>query len=116
MKSAGMRRPPVSPRGPISASTASLNERVSPHCRRHQAQCEAARKAAERERRVGLLCLGKSDFEAVNGVREDDYFAESLAVPQVPSEGTLRQRMDAHAPRFLPLVQDAAIDKLDAVV
>ncbi len=44
---------------------------------------------------VALLCLGKSDFEAVNGMREDDYFAESLAVPQVPSEGTLRQRMDA---------------------
>ncbi len=61
---------------------------------------------------VGLLCLGKSDFEAVNGMREDDYFAESLEVVQIPSEGTLRQRMDAHAPVFLPVVQDAAIEFL----
>ena len=59
---------------------------------------------------VGLLCLGKSDFEAVNGMREDAYFAESLGLEQVPSEGTLRQRMDAHAAVFLPLVQEAAIE------
>ncbi len=58
---------------------------------------------------VGLLCLGKSDFEAVNGMREDDYFALSLGLEQVSSEGTLRQRMDAHAAVFLPLVQAAAI-------
>lgn len=64
---------------------------------------------------VGLLCLGKSDFEAVNGMREDDYFVESLGVPQVPSEGTLRQRMDAHASSFLPVIQDAAIEFLRRV-
>lgn len=58
---------------------------------------------------VALLCLGKSDFDAVNGVREDDFFAESLGLEQVPSEGTLRQRMDAHAAAFLPVVQEAAI-------
>ncbi len=61
---------------------------------------------------VGLLCLGKSDFEAVNGVREDDFFAESLGLSLVPSEGTLRQRMDAHAAGFLPVVQEAAIEFL----
>ncbi len=61
---------------------------------------------------AGLLCLGKSDFEAVNAMREDDYFAESLGLSQIPSEGTLRQRMDAHASVFLPVVQDAAIDFL----
>ncbi len=64
---------------------------------------------------VALLCLGKSDFEAINGMREDDYFAESLGVPQVPSEGTLRQRMDAHAAVFLPVVQEAAIEFLRRV-
>jgi len=61
---------------------------------------------------VGLLCLGKSDFEAITGLRKDDFFAESLGLDQVPSEGILRQRMDAHAPVFLPVVQDAAIDVL----
>jgi hypothetical protein len=64
---------------------------------------------------VALLCLGKSDFEAVNGVREDEYFAESLGLAQVPSEGTLRQRMDAHAAAFLPVVQETAIQFLERV-
>jgi len=79
------------------------------------ARCDAIPHADVLKSYVALLCLGKSDFEAVNGMREDDYFAESLAVPQVPSEGTLRQRMDAHAPRFLPLVQDAAIEFLHRI-
>jgi len=61
---------------------------------------------------VGLLCLGKSDFEAITGLRGDDFFAESLGLDLVPSEGTLRQRMDAHASVFLPVVQDASIDFL----
>ncbi len=74
------------------------------------ARCDAIPHADVLKSYVGLLCLGKSDFEAVNGMREDDFFAESLAVPQVPSEGTLRQRMDAHASSFLPVVQDAAIE------
>ncbi len=34
---------------------------------------------------IGLLCLGKSAFEAVNGMREDEYFAASLGLKQVPS-------------------------------
>ena len=37
---------------------------------------------------IALLCLGKSDFEAINGFREDAYFAEALGLDQVPSEGT----------------------------
>jgi hypothetical protein len=61
---------------------------------------------------IGLLCLGKSDFEAVSGMREDRYFATSLGLSQVPSEGTLRQRMDAHAKAFLPVVQEAAVEFL----
>ena len=61
---------------------------------------------------VGLLCLGKSDFEAVNGVREDPFFAESLGLSQIPSEATLRQRIDTHAAAFLPVVQSAAIEFL----
>jgi len=62
---------------------------------------------------ISLLCLGKSDFEAVNGLRNDEYFAESLGIAQVPSEGTLRQRMDAHAEAFLPVVQEAGIHFLE---
>lgn len=61
---------------------------------------------------VGLLCLGKSDFEAVNGVREEAFFAESLGISRVPSEGTLRQRMDTHASAFLAVAQEASIEFL----
>ena len=49
---------------------------------------------------IALLCLGKSDFEAINGFREDTYFAEALGLDQVPSEGIVRQRMDANAARL----------------
>ena len=56
---------------------------------------------------VGLLCLGKSDFEAVSGVREDEYFHTALGVGNVPSAETLRQRLDDHAQAFLPLVVEA---------
>ena len=61
---------------------------------------------------VAMLCLGKSDFEAINGFREDAFFHEALGLEQVPSEGTLRQRMDAHAEAFRPLVETAAVDFL----
>lgn len=61
---------------------------------------------------IALLCLGKSDFEAITPFREDVYFAEALDIEQVPSEGVLRQRMDAHAAVYRGLVEDAAIDFL----
>jgi hypothetical protein len=58
---------------------------------------------------VAMLCVGKSDFEAINGFREDEFFHEALGLEQVPSEGTLRQRMDAHAEAFRPVVETAAV-------
>jgi hypothetical protein len=61
---------------------------------------------------VALLCLGKSDFEAINGFREDAYFAAALGLDQVPSEGILRQRMDAHAAGYKRVVEEAAIEFL----
>ena len=61
---------------------------------------------------IALLCLGKSDFEAINGFREDEFFATALGLDQVPSEGTLRQRMDDFAGEFKPLVEGAAIEFL----
>ena len=61
---------------------------------------------------VALLCLGKSDFEAINGFREDAYFAEALGLDRVPSEGILRQRMDAHAADYKRIIEDAAIEFL----
>lgn len=49
---------------------------------------------------LGLLCLGKSDFAAVEGFRQDMFFRESLALAEVPSEPTLRQRLKEQAEHF----------------
>ncbi len=61
---------------------------------------------------IALLCLGKSDFEAINGFRADAYFTEALGLDRVPSEGILRQRMDAHATGYKTVVEEAAIEFL----
>ena len=61
---------------------------------------------------IGLICTGKSDFEAIGNLREDDFFSMALGNKQIPSPETLRQRMDSRADEFLPLVQEAAIDFL----
>jgi hypothetical protein len=33
---------------------------------------------------LGLLCLGKSDFEAISSMRDDTYFKQSLGISNVP--------------------------------
>jgi hypothetical protein len=43
---------------------------------------------------TGLLSLSKPDFDAVEQFRDDDYFQQCLGLKDVPSEATLRQRMD----------------------
>src|SRR5210317_2404975 len=49
---------------------------------------------------VGLLAQGKSDFEAVENVRDNKPFMLSLSIQRVLSASRLRQRMDENA-RFL---------------
>lgn len=54
---------------------------------------------------LGLLSLGKSDFQAITGMRDDDYFRQSLRIGRVPSAERLRQRLDeAAADGLIPLV------------
>jgi len=53
---------------------------------------------------VGLLCLGKPDFEAIEEFREDPFFAQALGLSDVPSEGTFRQRLDDVRGAFDPVV------------
>ena len=43
---------------------------------------------------VGLLALGKSDFDAIENYRQDGFFRRSLGLRSVPSSATLRQRLD----------------------
>jgi hypothetical protein len=46
---------------------------------------------------IGLLCTGKSDFDAIESLRPDAFFKDALGLAAVPSSPTLRQRMDALA-------------------
>jgi len=59
---------------------------------------------------LGLLCIGKSDYEAVENMREDEYFKEALGIKDVPSEATLRQRFDERAGDLEPAVSESLVD------
>jgi hypothetical protein len=61
---------------------------------------------------VGLLVTGKSDFDAIENRRQDDFFRTSLGIGQVPSAPSLRQRFDDRADAFTPHVDAASTDFL----
>ena len=46
---------------------------------------------------LGLLCIGKTDFEAIAPVKADPFFKDALGIDRVPSTESLRQRMDRFA-------------------
>jgi hypothetical protein len=54
---------------------------------------------------LGLLCLGKNDFDAIEAQRTDAFFARALHLRAVPSSPTLRQRLDAHASDWFELAE-----------
>ena len=58
---------------------------------------------------LGLLCIGKSDFDAIESRREDTFFRSALGIAKVPSAPSLRQRLDEHAEAMIPHVDDASI-------
>lgn len=53
---------------------------------------------------VGLLCLGKSDYQAIAAMREDDYFKQVLAIGRMPSVERLRQRLDEAGTELIPVI------------
>ena len=61
---------------------------------------------------LGLLCLGKSDYEAVTAMHDDDYFKQSLGIKSVPSAERLRQRLDEQADKYLSIAQQCSINML----
>jgi hypothetical protein len=58
---------------------------------------------------LGLLVQGKSDFDAIENFRGDEFFKQALGIGLLPSSPTLRQRLDARASDFFahvdPLVE-----------
>jgi hypothetical protein len=61
---------------------------------------------------VGLLTIGKSDFEAITDCREDEHFRQALRVGRVPSAETLRQRLDEVAPALRRIADACSVDFL----
>ena len=61
---------------------------------------------------LGLLCLGKSDFDAITGRRHDEFFQHALGLEAVPSSETLRQRMNDKAVPFRKAVNKCSVELL----
>ena len=57
---------------------------------------------------IGLLCSGKSDFDAIENRRADAFFKSALGIGKVPSAPSLRQRLDEHAHAMIPHVDEAS--------
>jgi Transposase DDE domain group 1 len=61
---------------------------------------------------LGLLCLGKSDYEAITSMRDDLYFQQSLGIKNIPSAERLRQRLDENAETLLPIIKNCSVAML----
>ena len=61
---------------------------------------------------IGILSLGKSDFEAIENYRHDSHFKTSISIKQIPSAPRLRQRLDEQADRLLPILHNSNIESM----
>jgi len=55
---------------------------------------------------VGLLCMGKPDYDAIEAFREVPFFRYSLGLGQCPASPTLRQRLDVVNGAFDRIVKE----------
>jgi len=62
---------------------------------------------------VGLLSLGKSDFEAIEPFRTDRFSKEALGLSKVPSSAWMRQRLDAQASELRALTDELSVRLLE---
>ena len=59
---------------------------------------------------LGQICLGKSDFEAVEQSRNDPFFKAAMGIKQSVSSARLRQRFDEDAAQLIPLMDTANVE------
>jgi hypothetical protein len=64
---------------------------------------------------VGILALGKSDFEALTGFKNDTWFKTAMGIKKVPSTETLRQRLDRHAQALEALIPANTVQLLKSI-
>jgi hypothetical protein len=58
---------------------------------------------------IGLICLGKPDFDAIEAFRDDSFFLQSLGLNSVPSSPTLRQRLDSARGAFNEIIRKGSV-------
>lgn len=59
---------------------------------------------------LGLLSIGKNDFDTIENSRDDKFFSYAMDVDQVPAAATLRQRLDKYATEFQDFIKKATVD------
>lgn len=62
---------------------------------------------------IGLLSLGKSDFEAIEPFRQDRFFKEALSLSKVPGSVWMRQRLDTKASELRELTDELSLRLLE---
>jgi len=65
---------------------------------------------------IGLCCLGKPDFDAVEPMREQPFFAKALGIGQCPSSPTLRQRFDMVYGQFDKIIKEESASLIKVAV
>ena len=53
---------------------------------------------------LGLLCLGKCNYQAIAAMREDGYFKQARGIGRIPSAERLRQRLDEAGGDLVPVI------------
>jgi hypothetical protein len=59
---------------------------------------------------IGLCCLGKPDFDAIEPMREQPFFAKALGLGECPSSPTLRQRFDMVYGQFDKIIKEESAE------
>ncbi|NTV34416.1 MAG: IS1380 family transposase [Deltaproteobacteria bacterium] len=59
---------------------------------------------------LGLLCLGKPDFDAIEPFRADTFFGQAMGMGRCPSSSTLRQRLDVVDNAFDTILKEESAD------
>jgi hypothetical protein len=55
---------------------------------------------------LGLLCMAKPDYDAIEEFREIPFFMESLGIARCPASPTLRQRLDVVNGAFDDIIKE----------
>lgn len=55
---------------------------------------------------LGLICLGKPDYDAIESFRDNHFFRQSLGIQTCPSSPALRQRFDVIEHEFNAIVKE----------